>query len=706
MKVKRKKRIALIVLLLVIVFILSLPVTVYFMSYEKFSNDENLFSAVRKKGVTKLYYDGSGNFGEEISGYVPIKFAELGMTEKKDWVSYGDVSEHIKNGFIAVEDRLFFEHSGINVKRTFAAMLNFIFKRDSSFGGSTITQQVIKNISGENEKSVKRKVTEIFRAIHLEKNHSKEEIFEVYLNIAPMGEGVIGVELASERYFGKKSSDLTIAEAATIVGITNAPERYSPIRQPERCLNKRNKVLDSMHEMNYITDAEYEDAVNAPLSVIKENFLDSERSSWFVESVYDDVCRDLMKKYGYSRNAAEVMLKNGGLSIYTTIDKSIQEKLEEYFENKNNFPEEINDGLQYSMVIVDSVTGSLRGIVGGVGEKNRGRILNYATVPRTPGSVLKPLALYAPLIDSKKITWATLFDDSPVSYKENSSGEMVGYPKNSPPIYEGEITVAKALEKSKNTVAVRLYELLGADSIFNNLKFNYGFSTLIENEKQSNGRILTDKAASPLALGQLTYGIPLRSLVEAYTVFPGDGELCSPKSYVAIYDSEGHEILTKTTEKRRIISAECARIMNQLLSGVVENGTASSVTLNQLVDTAGKTGTSGASKDKMFVGYTPYYTAGIWCGYSDSSKSVSYVPQNHLKVWDDIMCQIHSGIYDSGMKEFPVLGLEKKAICLDSGKLFNFGCAEEKNHVSYGYFINGTAPYDLCDYHAVSKKEE
>ena len=702
MIIKKKRRAVLIIVSLLIAFVIVALAYLMLESFKKFSSDEVLFRTAAENGITKFYYDGSGGGGENINTYIPVKFAEMVGTSKKNWVLYDDVSDNVKNAFVAVEDRSFFEHSGINIKRTLLAVINYIFNQSSDFGGSTITQQVVKNISGDSEKSVKRKAIELFRAINLELNHTKEEIFEVYLNIVPMGSGMIGVGVASEKYFGKQASELTVSEAATLVGITNSPEKYSPIKNPDECIKKRNSVLLCMKEMNFITDEEYEKGINAELNIRKSECLDSESNSWFVESVCDELCSDLMEKFGYSYNVARLVVSNGALSVYTTLDFEVQEKLEEYFENKNDFPKEIEEGLKFSMVIVDSRTASLKGIVGDVGKKRSARILNYATVCRAPGSTLKPLALYAPLIDSGEITWSTIFDDAPVTEYENSDGENVEFPKNSPAVYEGPITVSEALAKSKNTVAVRLYNILGADNIYNNLVRNYKFESIIEREVNTCGHVLTDKAASPLALGQLTRGIPLKTLVEAYTVFPNEGKLCDAKSYIAVYDFQGNELLRKNTSERRVISVESARIMNQLLSGVVDNGTASKITLNELVDTAGKTGTSGGNKDKLFVGYTPYYTAGIWCGYADYSKAVLNISKSHLQIWDEVMRSLHENITDSGMKHFSVDGIVRSHYCVKSGKLFTPDCFDDKQDscMSYGYFIRGTEPSDFCDWHS------
>lgn len=692
------------VITVIILLAIFTVMCVYTVNSIDFYSDEALFSAEQNKNATRFFYDKSGYCGDDIEKYDPVLFATYGGgSEKREWVSFDGVSEYLKNGFVVVEDHKFWSHNGVNLRRTVQAFLNYVFNRDASFGASTITQQVIKNISGDNEKSVKRKLQELVRAYHIEKKYTKEEIFELYLNIIPMGENIYGVAAASKEYFGKDAAALTAAEAATLIGITNAPTKYNPRRESDACLKKRNNVLFAMYESCVISKEEYETSINAPLGILPKNNADEDVNSWFIESVCDELCEDLMNKCGYSYSAARILISNGGLSVYTTLDPRVQTILEKYFEDESNFPNQVDCGLQFSMVVADSENGALRGVIGGVGKKRANRILNHATSVKTPGSVLKPLALYAPLINEGKITWSSVFDDVPVSFKEKSDGTFVEFPKNSPAVYEGLTTVADALARSKNTVAVRLYEMLGAEKIYDNLYKNFRFDTLVKKEKNKSGRIVTDLDVAPLALGQLSRGVTLRKLTEAYTVFPGEGKLNNSRSYLFLLDAKNKCILKKTNESKRIFSKESARVMNQMLSGVVEDGTASRITLGNLVDVAGKTGTSGGSKDKLFIGYTPYFTAGIWCGWSDYSQSVSNFSKNHLNIWDEVMREIHTDIdfTEENERRFSLHGLEYLPYCKDSGKLYSPICSNDMrgSRLEYGFFIRGSEPIEMCDVH-------
>ncbi len=670
--------------------------------------DEMLFDMAKVGSYTEYYVD-EGDNAADLSEYQPRSLCNIALGDtRKRWIGLGDVNEKIISGFVAVEDRKFYTHSGVDVKRTLYALLNSMFHFRETFGASTITQQVVKNISGDSEITLKRKLSEIIRAYNIEKNHSKDEIMELYLNIVPMGENIIGVNMAAEVYFGKEPKELSTEECATLIGITNAPTRYNPHIHPNECLKKRNDVLYAMHDFGILSKEEYEQAISQKLDVIPRSEVNEEPLSWFIETVNSDVISALCQKYNMSFAGAEALLFNGGLKIYTTENVSVQNTLEEYFSDKSNFPNEINRGLDYSMVVVDSKNGNLLGIVGSVGKKQGNKLLNLALVPRTPGSSLKPIALYAPLIDSGKINYATVFDDVPLDFKKSGT-DYIEYPQNYPKRYDGLTTVKDALRLSKNTVAVKLYNMLGAEEIYRNLKSGFGFSSLVRHTEEADGKILTDLAPSPLALGQLSYGVSVRELTSAYTVFPSDGVLHSARSYIAVYDSNGNIILDNAPTEKRIFSIGTARIMNQLLMQVTKNGTASAITLKRTVDTAGKTGTSGDDKDRLFVGYTPYLTAGIWCGYRDSTASVGRAAPSHIEIWDNVMKSIHSKMlseYDDGeIESFSTGGLIRREFCRDSGRLYSDNCLHDPrgSRLDWGYFLPSSQPTGLCDRHILCK---
>ena len=682
---------ALVILALSLAFILLLS---YFFLRKNidFERDEELFSLAKSSSVTHFFADGSP-VGEELYEPIEVEVTAFGAA-KKIWYSLSECSEYLKNGFVAVEDREFYTHSGVNLRRTFGAFLNYIFGGGKQYGASTITQQVVKNISGDNEKTALRKVSEILRATEIEKNHSKDEILEMYLNIVPMSENMVGVGFASDRYFGKTPDTLSLSEAAAIVGITNSPAKYDPRKNPEACVLRRNKVLFAMLDMGFISEEDYENAKNSPLTLIKE---DTAPRSWFVETVIDELIEDIKEAYDLSDSAARLKLMRGGYNVYMTEKRCVQEKLEAFFENPDNLPRECADGLNFAMCVCDSKSGVLLGTIGGAGQKEGAELLNLATVPHPPGSCLKPLALYAPLLDEGKINWATVFDDVPVSFSE-TGGTVTPYPRNSPERYDGLITVKDALRLSKNTVAIRLFELLGKEKIFTALTEDFAFNTIVRSAKGYSGTV-SDLAPSPLALGQLSFGIPLKSLTEAYTVFPSDGVKHSSRSYYLVCDKDGGLVIDKTDNENRIYKESTARIMNQLLMSVVADGTAERITLKHEIDTAGKTGTTAEGRDRLFVGYTPYLTAGIWCGYPSSNAPVSTLSVSHLEIWDKVMAQLHEGVNTD--THFKTDGLILSEYCRDSGAIPDISCTFDPraDRIEYGYFTRDNAPREFCSVH-------
>ena len=660
-----------------------------------FEGDERLFEGARSFHSTTFY----ANATPESEKYTPIPI-EIGGDVQKIRYSLDEISPYLKDGFIAVEDRKFFLHKGIDTKRTLMAAVNYIIRKDKIYGASTITQQLIKNISGDNQISLKRKAEEIIRAIHIERKYSKEEILELYLNVVPMSENIYGVGAASRAYFNKEPSELKAEEAAMLIGLTNAPTAYNPYKNPELSKKKRDIVLSVMHSEGIIDNEEYNKAVITEIDVIPREKRQDRLDSWFVETVICDVSSDLAKKYEVSSSAARMMLLGGGYDVYTTMDPKIQTTLEKYFEDLNNFPKEAKLGLNYAMTVTDARTGYLVGIVGRVGKKNANRIQNHALLPHVPGSTLKPIALYAPLIDEKKINWATVFDDIPIEFYEKD-GVIREYPKNSPEVYDGLTTVKDGLRKSKNTLAVRLCAMRTPKKIYESLKEEFLFDTLVEREGS-----LTDISTAPMALGQLTHGVSLRRLTEAYGTFSADGQWRESCSYICIKDYEGRVILKKEQLTKEIFKPSTARIMNRLLMTVTESGTAKSIKLKNTVNTAGKTGTSGGSKDKTFIGYTPYYNAGIWCGYDGYDKTIPSLEKSHIEIWDEVMTQIHSDVINTPyIEEFSTNGIYLLPYCMDSGKIYTETCVFDPrgNRREYGYFTEDNRPISECDRHVLVK---
>ena len=680
--------------------IIGIAVYIFFLySRINFEADERLFESSVRWNSTTFYAD-----SEPGGEYTPVELESSGSI-RKSYYMLDEISDYLKDGFIAVEDKIFYDHSGVDVKRTVMAAINLMFKGGKSFGASTITQQVVKNISGDNQPNVTRKLSEIIRALHIEANYSKDDILEVYLNVIPMSDNIYGVGAASRAYFGKEPSELTPYEAATLIGITNAPSAYNPYSNPDACLKKRNIVLSVMSSDGVISDEEYILAIEQQLQVISREDREDRFDSWFVETVIEELIADLVEKYNISTSAARMMLMGGGYKVFTTMNISVQNILERYFENEENFPSEIKNGLNYAMVVTDSKTGDLVGIIGRVGKKEGNRLLNHATVPHLPASALKPLALYAPLIEQKKANWATVFDDVPVVFYEDGE-EYREYPKNSPAVYDGLLPLKDAVRLSKNTVAVKICNILGVKNVFYFLQKNFDFDTLIE----KNGNI-SDIAIAPMALGQLGRGVSLLRLTEGYSTFVGDGIRSEARSYVALVDYNGETLLYNESNKQRVFSESTARIMNQLLMNVTGDGTAKAISIAKMIDTAGKTGTSGGNKDKIFVGYTPYFTAGIWCGYDSSDNQVVGLSKGHLEIWDNMMIKIHQDYTIEQPEKFSTEGLVYLPYCVDSGEIYSEQCRYDVrgSRIDYGYFTYDNKPetecarHIMCLYDSVSK---
>lgn len=677
------------IIMALVISILLGTLVIYANANIDYELDERLFSSAKESNTTTyLAYNKQGELTEVF------KSSQGGA---RSWVSLSDLPEVLVRGFVAVEDREFYNHSGINIRRTVGAMANQLLHFSSEFGASTITQQVIKNISGDNDRTIKRKLLEALRAIHLEMSHSKEEIIELYLNVIPMPENKYGIKEGAASLFGKEPRDLSVAECAALIGITNAPSRYNPRVNYDACLEKRNTVLLVMRDEGVISENEYMEAVNTPITLVESSKNTYGIYSWFIETAREDIITDLSDNYGLSRAASGILLSSG-TRVILTIDLEVQNVLESFFENTDNLSPEVENGLEYSMVVTDNKSGNLLGIIGRAGKKEGNLLLNLATSKHTPASTLKPLAIYAPLIEKGDVSWSTIFDDVPKKVTENGD-ELILYPHNSPDSYEGRISLYDAIIKSKNTVAVELAEYLGYEKIFRHLVEAYGFDLV--DSITLNGNKVTDKALSPLALGQLTEGLTLRELTQAYTAFANQGILAKGRSYYGVFLDNGDVLLENAPEEKRIYKTSTAQIMNMLLSGVVEEGTAKSIALKYSIDTAGKTGTSGMDQDRLFVGYTPYCAAGIWTGYDGKEHPVGAQSPNHLQIWDKVMQKITNILSYNDGEELPFFvtnELKQCMYCKQTGMLANDMC-ELSGDAELGYFIINNEPKDYCKMH-------
>lgn len=600
----------------------------------------------------------------------------------REWVDSDKIPDIAKEAAVSIEDERFYKHGGVDLKRTAGATLGWVVSKvtgkSPSYGGSTITQQVIKNITQEKDKTVTRKIKEMMRAVALEKRFTKDEILTMYLNIAYFGNQCYGIESSSKVYFSKNAVDLTLPQAAMIVGITQAPSRYDPFRNPEDALAKRNTVLKKMHDLHKISDEEYEQASASELGVnSRYNSPDSNVYSYFVDQVINDIISDLQTQKGYSKTFASQQVFSGGLKIYTTMDSNIQDAMESVYENTANFPA-ASKGTQSAMVIIDPSNGEIKGIVGGIGKKTESRGLNRATHSRRqPGSSVKPLSVYSPALETGKINAATILTD-----KEITIGDWS--PKNSYSGYKGNMSVRKAIEISCNTTAVQTLQSLGIDTSYNFMTNKYHFTSLTD----------SDKNLSALGLGGMTNGVSPKEMAAAYAAFANKGVYITPHTYTKVLDSAGKVLLEYKPESTRVLSEANAFIMSDFLKEVVYGsaGTGRNARLSKM-PTYGKTGTTNDNCDKWFVGFTPYYVGATWFGFDSMTPLTKAGVSNNVStaVWKKVMEKVHADLPSKKIEQPD--NVTAVSICQKTGKLSSSGCSYAKTE----YFVNGTVPTKYCN---------
>lgn len=603
------------------------------------------------------------------------EYQRLHGRENRIWVSLSEMSPHMKDAVIALEDKRFESHHGVDWIRTFAAIVRYTGKQ----GGSTITQQLVKNLTNEKDVTINRKFHEITYALNLEKNFSKDEILEGYLNTIYLGEGCYGVKTAAEKYFGKDVKDLSLAECASILSITNAPTAYNPLLDPETNHKRLVYCLDEMEKMGTITAEEKEAAANEELiftnssKYIKEHpktetTRNEEVYNYYVEYVIDDIIKGLMEEKGYSKSKATNLIYYGGLQIYCNVDSKVQNIMDRVFTNRETFVEKGDDSekdansknAQAAMVIMD-YEGKVLGVAGGAGKKTGNRVLNRATDSyRQPGSSIKPLSIYAPAIENGLITWSSLIPDKQIY----DNGKL--WPQN----YGGgsgsgkPVTVQNALVRSLNTVPVRILGDL-------TLQTSYDFFT-----KKLHFDYLDDELdlnRSTLALGGMSNGVRVIDMAAAYAIFGNGGIYYEPSAYSKVLDANGKEILKQNAQGERVISEGNAGVLCKMLQGVVTDGmgTARAYPVSGF-QTMVKTGTTSDDKDRWFCAGTPYYISASWYGYDKPKpiRNVSGHPAgNFFKL---IMNELHK---DLEKKEFAISkDTVQKSYCTTTGLLASANC--------------------------------
>ncbi len=620
--------------------------------------------------------------GEFNRIWVPYNETEA---KKTDNAEYDGIPQQLVDAFVAIEDKRFHTHYGVDWKRTFGAVINTVIPIYSSKqGGSTITQQLVKNLTNDRDQSAMRKVREIMRARHLESEYSKSTILECYLNTIPLGHGLYGVEVAANYYFGKSVDELTLLECASLAAITKGPSIYDPEDNPENNKQRRETVLDFMLEQGYITKEQHEAVLKEELNLVasRENLNETEVNNYFVDALIVNVTNDLMDKYGWDKAHASENFYSGGYKIYTTLDPEIQATVDEVFSNAEKYGIKGKDGaqLQGAFTVMD-YKGRVRGLAGGIGEKTVNLGLsgfNRATdAKRQPGSTMKPIAAYAPAIENGIIHYSSILNDTATNYNGWT-------PKNWYNSYWGGVTTQYALERSINTIPVYLVNKLGPQNCYDFLTKDLGITTLNEN----------DIDLSPLGMGGTNGGITTKESAAAYAIFGNGGQYYEPTLYYAVYDQHNDMVLSHADAKpHTAISEDTATVMNKLLQNVVygSNGTGKGAA-GYIKDMKiyAKTGTSNNSNDLWFVGGTPYYVASCWCGY-DSQQTISD-SAIAMKMWGAVMSKIHTGLEPKQFSDSSY-ALDR-FYCTETGLLATDGCPSK----AVGWYKKNNVP-SVCENH-------
>lgn len=705
--------------------IVGCALTIYIRNYVNTEIDVSLFRMTMAGGTTatSLYwYD----FDDRLNREGEAVFAEgekISADKETVYVKLDQIPDDLKYAVISIEDKRFETHQGVDWKRTFGAAFTFL-TGSSSFGGSSITQQLIKNITGEDDYTIQRKIQEIFWALDLETKMDKDEILELYLNKVNFGGSNYGVQSAAYNYFSKDVSELTLVECAAIAGITQNPSYYNPVVFPEHNEERRGWILYEMYDQGHISRRRYEEAINTEL-VLKlpsenEKLTEQQASgiiSWGTEYVISEVISDLQTRKGMTESDAAKLVYSGGLNIYSTIVPEIQQLLDDVFTNEDNFPDrDAGYKAQSAGIVMDPYTGDILGVAGARGQKTGNRLWNYAYHTQRPsGSAIKPLSVYGPAIDSGEYTWASVFDDTPVNYTVST----LGWPRNSEIFtggnrYLGLTNIYNAVRLSLNTVPVKLLNKTGLRSAFLFCRDTLNMKSLVEYTVLSDGTVISDIGQAALGLGQLNYGVRIAEITAAYTIFPNEGVYNSPHSYLKVTDSRGSVLLENDVDSTVAIKPETAIVMNKMLSRVISasGGTAygtpgsdSGVQFGNItgIDVAGKTGSAGDYYDRWFIGYTPYYLCGLWFGYPQQKAWKDANPT--LRLFDKIMLPLHeeyAALPDSQRKHFAESDqIVECTYCRDSGLLSTDACLLDPrgSRTETGYFIRGTEPTEQCRTH-------
>ena len=655
------------------------------------------------------------------------KYQDIFAATSSSWASIEDIPEDMIHAAVAIEDHRFFEHQGVDWVTTIKACARMFFG-DSSVGGSSITQQLIKNVlltedAGADDVTVQRKVLEIFRAVQVEKRYDKDEILELYLNFIYLGQGCRGVRSAAETYYGKEVECLTPAECASIIGITNSPTFYDPYQNPDNNEKRKENILWAMNKYGWLTDEEYDEALAQEL--VLKNGIDLEDSmaycknkecnykgivstlihdgkyycpncssvvpvvednsqdiySWFTDTVLEDVGKALAEKNGMTWNSAtkELMMqqiKSAGYHIYTTIDVDVQKQVDKIYTDLKQIPDTRGgQQLQSAIVVIDNTTGDIVAMAGGVGKKTGFDEWNRATDAQLQsGSSIKPISIYAPGFEQGTISPASVIKDLPLNYDSGA------WPRNDNFKYAYSSTIYSGVTRSVNAVAAHTLDKIGVNYGYDFAKNKFGISTLIDEYVDANGTVHSDNAFAPLAMGAQTWGVHVRDMAGAYATFAGNGVRRQERTFTKVYDSDGNLVIDNVQKQEQILSEKSVNYMNYCLVNATNNGTGTEAKISGM-QVAGKTGSTSAFKDRWYCGFTGYYTAAVWTGF-DTPEVIRPTTCNNpaAVLFRRVMKPLHSDLKNK--KLYDTSGMVSVSVCLDSGLRATGACGKDVRGIS------------------------
>ena len=614
------------------------------------------------------------------------EYQKLYGTENRIWVNLKDMPKAMPEAIVAIEDKRFYEHNGVDWFRTGSAILSLMTGRDN-YGGSTLTQQLVKNITDDSEVSLTRKLREIFRALNIEREYSKDDIIEAYLNVVNFGNNCQGVESAAQLYFDKSISECTVAECAAIAGITQNPSRWNPLLYPENNKERRETVLDQMYDQGKLTKAEFNTAMEESANMTFVGFNNSDESededeentkiqNWYIDQMYWDLCRDLAKYYDISEDAASLKLYSEGLKIYCAMDTEAQEMMEK---------EALKSAVDYDYDLQTAMTmvgydGRVIATVGSSREKEGNLEWDRASHSKLqPGSSIKAIIPYPMAIDKDIYCYSSLAKDQPIEkWKVDGYGNFIAGPPNSYNGYHRFMTVPEALSWSSNAAAVQTLELVGINDAYEQAVNNLGFKNLGEADKTNVGS---------LSLGGMEGGVTVREMAAAMQYVGNNGLFYEPYTYYYVTDQNDKVILdNRNNLPNEAYTPETAYKMNRLLkyNVMTSTHTASSYAQIQGWDIAGKTGTTDYDRDLWFVGASPYCTLACWMGY-DQPDSVNYYGLSTI-VWQKVMANY---LKNKQYKEFTMPDtIVTATYCKGSGLLAASYCTD----TATGYYTEDDMP--------------